>query len=153
LGARPKKGRNLEHSEQVLLFQRAKLAVGRYPELALLYAVPNFARLPRAAWAARYMAERLAEGVRPGFPDVGLPVARCGFSALFVELKTEEIVPSPRTGKPTRKRSYPRPDQVDMIERLRKAGNAAVVCWGAEHAFRTLVEYLDGRFELPAGYG
>src|SRR5687767_13281858 len=71
-----------EHEEQCLVFAWAQVMGGRYPELGVMFAVPNFAKItPR--WGA-YMK---AEGKKSGVPDIVLPVARGGYHSLFVEMK------------------------------------------------------------------
>lgn len=60
-----------EAQEQMTLFSWAAMQSGKYPELNLLYHVPN--------GGSRHKAEagRLrAEGVKAGVPDLCLPVAR-----------------------------------------------------------------------------
>jgi len=39
-----------EHTEQVALFDWARLFGGRYPELALLFAIPNVVGLETSGW-------------------------------------------------------------------------------------------------------
>ena len=73
-----------ESAEQQALFMWAALQSAAYPELTLLYHIPN--------GGSRHKAEagRLkAEGVKAGVPDLCLPVARGGFHGLYVELKRE----------------------------------------------------------------
>lgn len=72
-----------EHDEQVMLFKWASLMVkqGIY-ELDLLYAIPNGART-----SMRTAVKLKAEGLKRGFPDIALPVARHGFHGLFIEVK------------------------------------------------------------------
>ena len=72
-----------EHAEQVALFRWAAIARSRYPELALLYAIPNGGH--RHIQVARRLK---AEGVKPGVPDICLPVPRGNWSGLYIELKT-----------------------------------------------------------------
>ena len=52
------------------------------PELGLLFAIPNGGKRGIAT-AARLKLE----GVKPGVPDLMLPVARQGFHGLFIEMK------------------------------------------------------------------
>lgn len=72
-----------EHDEQVMLFKWAAMMVqqGIY-ELDLLYAIPNGART-----SIRTAVKLKAEGLKRGFPDIALPVARHGFHGLFIEVK------------------------------------------------------------------
>lgn len=73
---------NREHREQVALFRWAQLQRKAHPELALMFAIPNGGK--RSISVA---AKLKAEGVKAGVPDICLPVARCGYHGLFIELK------------------------------------------------------------------
>ena len=76
-----------EHQEQCAVVQWAALQHGRYPELALLYAIPN-----AGAGAQRGQAGKMkAEGVKPGVPDLCLPVRRGKCSGLYIEMKRREL--------------------------------------------------------------
>ena len=69
-----------EHQEQAALVRWFDL---QYPKLApLLYAIPNGANKGFAS-AAKFKRE----GLRAGFPDLGLAVARRGYNGMFVEMK------------------------------------------------------------------
>lgn len=59
-----------ESQEQIALFQWANLAVGTMPDLCMLYHIPN-GGLRTKATAARLKKE----GVKAGYPDIGLDVA------------------------------------------------------------------------------
>ncbi len=115
-----------EHSEQVHLFTWARWTEGQYPELALLFAVPNGGRRD-AVTGARLKAE----GVKAGVPDVWLPVARGDYHGLVIELKAGKGRPSP--------------EQRAWLEALKSQGYLALVCVGAEAARAAITAYLDGR--------
>lgn len=67
-----------EADEQIALFEWAALQSGRFPELALLYHVPN------GGSRNKIEAARLrAQGVKSGVPDLCLPVARGGNHGLL----------------------------------------------------------------------
>jgi hypothetical protein len=122
-----------EHSEQTLIIDWARKMAGIYPELGLLFAIPNGAKLPftRDRRGRRYspQARKLkAEGLRAGVPDLCLPVPRLGFHGMFIELKTGKNRPSP--------------EQVEFLDTLAEQGYYAAVCWGAEEAIREIKEYL-----------
>lgn len=115
-----------EHEEQVRLFELVRLHEGKWPELAYLYAIPNGGHRRRA------VAGKLkAEGVRAGYPDVGLDVARGGFHGLRIELKRQYSPPSSVSAA-----------QLEWLARLQSAGYRAVVCRGAEEAWDVIVTYL-----------
>jgi len=115
-----------EHDEQVALFAWAEANEGAHPELANLFAIPNGgARHPAVA------AQMKAEGVRPGVPDMFLAIRRGRWAGLFVELK--------RADHSTR----PSELQLDWLGRLRAAGYAAFVCYGAAEAQQCIMDYLQ----------
>ena len=62
-----------EHQEQKALIQWARLNQQRFPELDLLFAIPNGGL--RNIRVARKLK---SEGVKPGVSDLFLPVARKG---------------------------------------------------------------------------
>jgi len=114
-----------EHEEQVAIFQWAEENIRTYPELAYLYAVPNGGY---RAWAT---AKRLREeGVKAGYPDIGLDVARGGHHGLRIELKRK----AGSTVQQTQKKWH---------AWLREQGYAVHVCKGAEAAIAAIQEYLD----------
>lgn len=112
-----------EHVEAVTLIRVVRMHENRWPELRLLFAVPNGGA--RNAIVAKKLK---AEGVRPGVPDYLLPVARAGFHGLALELKT-------LTGYASR-------EQRDWIASLRREGWRAEVCRGWSAAWDVLREYL-----------
>ncbi|MFC1879813.1 VRR-NUC domain-containing protein [Chloroflexota bacterium] len=127
-----------EHSEQVAIFQWAELQKGAMPELALLFAIPNGAKLPwrRNKRGKRYSPEatRLkAEGLKSGVPDICLPVPRAGWHGLFIELKVGK-------NKPTT-------EQETWLDRLFEQGYCAVVCYGSDDAINFITRYLEATIE------
>jgi hypothetical protein len=113
-----------EHDEQVALFAWAALHAGRCPELALMFAIPNGGKRDPVT------AVRLRdEGVKPGVPDVCLPVARQGWHGLFIELKYGR-------NKTTDK-------QNEWLDRLMEQGYLAVVVWGWNEAVAVIEAYLE----------
>ena len=114
-----------EHSEQVAVFEWAELASGRHPELALMFAVPNGGA--RNIVVARKMK---AEGVKPGVPDIMLPVARKRFHGLAIEMKR-------RAG------GRVSDDQLFWLDALTEQSWLAVVCKGWEEAVAVIEGYLN----------
>ncbi len=128
------KGPN-EHQIQQAVFEWANLACRSYPELLLLYAVPNGGK--RSIRAAAYMK---SEGMKAGVPDVCLPVPRQNFGALYIEHKAED-------GRLT-------PAQELWIERLSSAGNKVVVSRSFAQSRDEILCYLeDNESRAPAQRG
>ncbi len=121
-------GSPLEHVEQRGLIDLCSMMIGRYPDLDLLYAVPNAAK--------RTKGERgrlLAEGMRAGVPDLALPVARRGYFGMYVELKRADANDRALSSQ-----------QCWWLARLKDAGYYAVCCMGAADAWKEMQWYLDG---------
>lgn len=113
-----------EHTEQAALFSWADLQMGRWPELRMMYAVPNGGHRHKAT-----AAKLKAEGVRAGVPDICLPVARHGYHGLYIEMKYG--------------RNTPTEEQTAWLDALSEQGYLAVVCWGYDEAKRAIEEYLE----------
>lgn len=79
-----------EHLHQAALFKWAAMHLHIYPELKLLYAIPNGGH--RHIGVARKLK---AEGVKAGVPDIHLPVPRGGYCGFYGEMKFEKNKPSP----------------------------------------------------------
>ena len=119
-----------EHAHQTALFAWAALNVGRFPELALLFAIPN------GGERNKIVAARLkAEGAKAGMLDMMLPVARQGMHGLFIELKRPSSV-GKRKGLTSDKQDF-------WIDELHKQGYGACSCIGWEDARDILVLYLS----------
>lgn len=113
-----------ESVEQIALFRWAAYAECTYPELALMYHIPNGGMRNKA------VAGKLkAEGVKAGVPDIHLPIARAGYHSLYIEMKA--------VGGKTSK------IQEAWLSRLNEQGHCAVVCYGFEQALDVIVKYLD----------
>ena len=74
-----------ESVEQQCLFRWAALQSGKYPELAMMYHIPNGGSRGKVE-AIRFKAE----GVKAGVPDICLPVPRGTWHGLYIELKRRE---------------------------------------------------------------
>ena len=125
-----------EHAHQAALIQWAALAERTWPELRLLYAIPNGGQRSKAT-----AGKLKAEGVRAGIPDLCLPVPRGGFGACYIELKAPATADA-QPGKLTK-------TQRDMLLALKEAGNSAHCCVGWEDARDVLQAYLAGQRKLP----
>ncbi|MEZ3435705.1 MAG: VRR-NUC domain-containing protein [Lachnospiraceae bacterium] len=114
-----------EDTEQIGVIEWANCNTGRFPELKLLFHVPNGGKR-NAAEAARFKAM----GVKPGVPDLCLPVPMNGFAGLYIEMKYGK-------NKTT-------DAQEEWIEALRRQGYKVAVCYGGEAATKELESYLQG---------
>lgn len=116
-----------ESEEQQALFEWAMWNAGRWPELNLMFHIPNEGKRSFVRGA-----QMRAEGLKKGVPDIFLPAPRGQWHGLFVELKRV-------------KGSTPSIEQEQWFAQLQLAGYA--VCWarGWERAKAAIVQYLtDG---------
>ena len=117
-----------EEAEQAAIFEWAEYEKRKYPELELLYHVPNGGK--RDAKTASILKRC---GVKAGVPDLVLPVARCGYHGLYIELK----VGKNRTSS----------NQKKWLKSLNAQGYKAVVCYGFNEATSMILRYLEGEIE------
>lgn len=116
-----------ESAEQRAVFEWAERMSGRWPELKLMYHIPNEGKRSRITGA-----RMKAEGMRGGVPDICLPVARGGHHGLYIEMKR---VKNSRVTK----------EQLEWIEDLVAQGYVAAVCRGCDEAISLITRYLSGR--------
>lgn len=128
-----------EADEQRHFFLWVQMMIREYPELELLNASMNGAWIPggksRAEQGRKFgiiKALKKLGCIRPGFPDINLPVARGGYHGLFIELKR-------------RKDGRVSSDQQWWLDRLRGQGYCATVAKGAEEAKEIVLGYLGGK--------
>ena len=114
-----------EDTEQMGVIDWAFWNTNRFPELKLLFHVPNGGKR-NAAEAARFKAM----GVKAGVPDLCLPAPRGGYAGLYIEMKrTSGGVVSD--------------DQKWWKEQLTENGYACVICKGWEAGKEALLWYLN----------
>jgi hypothetical protein len=113
-----------EHDEQCAVIQWAKIFESRYPELALLFAIPNGGK--RNVVTAMKLRD---EGVKPGVPDLFLPVARHGWHGMFIEMKFG--------------RNKTTPEQFAVHRALIEQGYGVWVCYSADGAIEAIRAYLE----------
>ena len=113
-----------EDIEQETLMQWTVYAMGMYPELKLLYHVPNGGK--RNAAEAAHLKR---QGVKAGVPDLCLPVPRGNYHGLYIEMKA--------------KSNHPTETQIRWLEYLSAQGYKTAVCWGFEAARRVIEEYMQ----------
>jgi len=116
-----------EEQHQIRLFEELDKMAVKHPELLDCTHIPNGGYRPKKTGATMRQS-----GVKPGFPDIFLPVARKGRHGLFVELKSV---------KKSAKVSLVQ--QIVML-RLIDYGYEAVVCYGWEEAYKAIISYLEG---------
>ena len=86
--------------------------------------------IPNGGVRSKSEAARLkSQGVKPGVPDLCIPVARGKYHSLYIELKDDG-------GKPTKQ-------QIEWIYRLREEGMCAWVCVGVDNALELIRRYLE----------
>lgn len=74
-----------------------------------------------------YAARMKKMGLRRGFPDLLVPLARGGYHGLFIEMKYGK-------NKTTK-------EQKEWLERLSAEGYACAVCYNAAEAIKTIESY------------
>lgn len=117
----------VESTEQQTLVAWAKRHEEEWPELRMLYHIPNEGKRSR-----KNGARLKAEGLKSGVPDICLPVARGGHHGLYIELKR-------------RKDSKVTKEQLEWIADLVAQGYVAAVCRGCDEAISLITRYLTGR--------
>ena len=124
---RPSASVATEHAEQAALVRWSELASHRHPELRLLHAIPNGGN--RNIVTAKKLK---AEGVKPGVPDLCLPVPIVQYAGLYIELKR-------------RKGGRLSDEQTWWIAELRRQGYRVEVCRGWDKARAAIETYLGIR--------
>lgn len=114
-----------EATEQEALIQWCGYQQGQYPELKLIYHIPN-----GGSRNTLEAANLKRQGVKAGVPDLCLPVARKGFHGLYIEMKYG--------------RNKTTENQKEWLEELGIQGYCTAVCYGMEEAQKVLLEYLEG---------
>ena len=114
-----------EEEEQAVVIRWCQLFEGHWPELRLIYHIPNEGKR-----SARAGAMQKAVGLKSGVSDLCLPVARCGYHGLYIEMKAMD-------GKTTEK-------QQDFLTAVREQGYFSCACWGADAAIEVIEKYMRG---------
>lgn len=114
-----------EANEQVKLFRWSEFATGKYPCLSLLYHIPN------GGSRDKQEAHNLKlQGVKPGVPDICLPVSCGKYHGLYIEMKYSK-------NKPT-------DNQNRWLKSLCRNGYCTAVCYSWEEARKVIENYLNG---------
>lgn len=108
-----------EYHDQKALFEYAAIMANQDPAWSMLVAIPNGQYRP---------GQRKEAGLKNGFPDIGLFVARDGFFGMFIELKFGKNKATEQQGEWL----------IDLVEE----GYFAVVATGFEEAKKYIEWYL-----------
>ena len=113
-----------EDTEQITVVTWAHWQENVYPELKMLFHVPN------GGSRNKIEASKLKQmGVRAGVPDLVLPVPKGIYSGLFIEMKYNK--------------GRLQDSQKDYLRRAAVYGHCCYVCYSADDAIRVLEEYLQ----------
>ena len=114
-----------EHWEQEQFFRWVYANQIRYPELKLCNGSMNGVRV-----SPRLRAGLKLQGLRPGVPDIDLPVKRFPYSGLRIEMKR-------------RKGGTVSPEQKQFHTLLEQQGYMVAVCKGWIEAAQLVFNYLE----------
>ncbi len=115
--------KSCEETEQINLFRWAAFAENIYPELKLMYHVPNEGKRSIVTGSRLKQA-----GLKSGVPDIVLPVAKGEYIGLYIELKYGK-------NKLTENQKY-------WLKELRSQRHLTAVCYGWEQARELIESYL-----------
>ena len=113
-----------EEEEQTVVMHWAAMLAGRWPELRLLFHIPNGGKRSKSE-AVRFRAA----GVRSGVPDLFLPCSRGGYHGLWIEMKAIG-------GRGSQEQEKWRKDLLGQ-------GYMHEVCYGADAAIETIEKYMQ----------
>lgn len=114
-----------EAMEQRVVIEWCRLQEHTYPELELIYHVPNGGSRNKIE-----AANLKRQGVKAGVPDLVLAVPKKGFHGLYIEMKHGN-------NKPTKAQGI-------WLNRLSKQGYKCKVCYSATEAIEAIKDYITG---------
>lgn len=123
---------NIEFNIQKQIFEWANLNIKKYPELRLLNSSLNGVKLTSKIAGKKAKLS----GMKKGYPDLFLPIAKKDFHGLFIELKRDE------NKALNIKKGVLSKEQKQWINDLNKQGYLAVVCYGFENTKNVILNYL-----------
>ena len=112
-----------EFEEQALLIDWTNLNKQRYPDLDLIFAIPNAAKRTKTT-----RNKMLREGLKSGVPDLFLPVPKKPHHGLWIEMKFGK-------NKTTA-------NQDRWINRLQAKGYKVLICYSGQEAISEIEKYL-----------
>lgn len=113
-----------EHDEQAAVIEWCHLMAGRNLDYGMIFAIPNGGMRSKAT-----AGKLKAEGVKPGVPDLMLPVPKGIYAGMFIEMKR-------------RKGGTVSAEQKDWTSFLGSMGYKCVVCRGADEAKAAILDYM-----------
>lgn len=118
-----------ESSEQIALFRWADFMQNKYPDLDMMFHIPNGGKRSTSE-AARFKQE----GVKAGVPDIFLPVPKNKYHGMFIEMKVNKNKTTPK--------------QKDWIKKLKQNNYYVVVCYDWEAASKEIENYMKGNVDI-----
>ncbi len=110
------------------------------PEIKFYHAIPNGGNRGDTEKSRAIEGGRMkAEGVKPGVLDTCWPLARGGYCGLYIEMKRKSLL------NPDNPLAGCSEDQLAFGQFIHEQGYYATVCYGWEHATRTLQAYYEGK--------
>ncbi len=114
-----------EEDEQAMLFRWAECQSCVYPELALMFHVPN-----GGLRSFKTAVTLKRTGLKAGVPDICLPVPRGNFHGMYIEMKRK------KGGRVSE-------EQTEWLDALSKQGYYCIVAKGWEIAREKIKAYLQ----------
>lgn len=117
-----------EAEEQSAFIELCNSHVHKYPELELIFHIPN---------GAGKLSKRLGGllkkmGLKRGVLDLLLPCQRGGYAGLFIEMKS-------KIGKPSKEQNW-------WAGKLKEQGYLCILAKGSDMAWNSVIYYLEGRY-------
>lgn len=115
-----------EATEQERLISWTQYQYNEYPELKLIFHIPN-----GGSRNTLEAANLKRQGVKAGVPDLCLPVARQNYHGLYIEMKWGK-------NKTTENQKW-------WLQALQSQGYKTAVCYGADEAIKVIRDYLGSK--------
>lgn len=116
--------KSIEAQEQTALFEWANIYSNIYPDLELMFHVPNGGSRNKIE-----AANLKKQGVKAGVPDICLPVARGNYHGMYIEMKVGKNIPTDKQDK--------------WLFNLNKQGYAVKVCYTWTEAADAIMKYME----------
>ena len=117
-----------ESREQQIIFEWASWNKNKYPGIEAMYHIANEGKR-----SASNGSRLKREGLKSGVSDICVPVAKCGYNNLYIELKSGK-------NKATR-------EQLNFINLINKYGGKALIVYEADNAIEVIKAYFEGRID------